>query len=59
MGTARSSCKVLEMIAHDPNFLDSIITGDKSWCFSYDPEMKRPSAVWCRENSPRSKKIEV
>ncbi len=32
---------LLEMIAHDPNFLNSIITGEKSWCFSYDPETNK------------------
>ncbi len=46
-----------EMIAHDPSFLNSIITGDKSWFFLYDPEMKTQSVAWCGENSPRLKKL--
>ncbi len=33
----------IETIKSDPNFLDSIITGDKSWCFAYDLETKRQS----------------
>ncbi len=48
---------LLEMIAHDSNFLDSIITGDKSWHFSYDLERKRQSAARCRQNSPRLNKL--
>ncbi len=48
---------LLEMIAHEPNFLDSIIPGDESWCFSYDPEMKRQSATRCAKNSQRPKKL--
>ncbi len=27
----------LETIKSDPDFVDSIITDDKSWCFAYDP----------------------
>ncbi|KAG5317859.1 SETMR methyltransferase, partial [Pseudoatta argentina] len=26
---------------NNPNFLKSIVTGDKTWCFQYDPETKR------------------
>ncbi|GFW15539.1 FLJ37770-like protein [Trichonephila clavipes] len=25
---------------NDPNFLKSIVTGDETWCFRYDPETK-------------------
>ncbi len=32
------------MIKSDPNFLDSIITGDDSWCFAYDLEIMRQSS---------------
>lgn len=35
---------LLEMIANDQNFLDSIITGDES--FTYYPETKRQDAEW-------------
>ncbi len=31
---------VWEMIANDPDFVDSIITGDESRCFSYDDLIK-------------------
>ena len=26
---------------NNPNFLKSIVTGDETWCFQYDPETKR------------------
>ncbi len=28
---------LIEMIKSDPNFLDSILTGDESWGFAYEP----------------------
>ncbi|UYV72323.1 hypothetical protein LAZ67_9002640 [Cordylochernes scorpioides] len=28
------------------NFLKSIVTGDETWCFQYDPKTKRQSAEW-------------
>ncbi len=33
------------MIKSNSNFLDYIITGDKSWCFAYDPETKHQRMV--------------
>jgi len=30
----------------DPNFIKTIVTGDETWCFQYDPETKRQSAEW-------------
>ena len=35
---------IVETAENDPEFLDSIITGDESWCFKYDLETKRQSA---------------
>ncbi len=48
---------LIETIKSDPDFLDSIITGDESCCFAYDPETKRQSSKWCSRNTPPSKKI--
>ncbi len=48
---------LLQMISDDPNFVRSIITGDETWCFAYDPETKRQSAEWCSKNSPRPTKL--
>ncbi|KAG5327048.1 SETMR methyltransferase, partial [Acromyrmex heyeri] len=41
---------------NNPNFLKSIVTGDETWCFQYDPETKRQSAEWKSKNSPQAKK---
>lgn len=43
-------------IARDPNFLNKVITGDESWCYGYDPEIKQESSQWMTPNSPRPKK---
>ncbi|XP_054729334.1 protein GVQW3-like [Anastrepha obliqua] len=38
-------CKdIISTGENDPDFLDSIITGDETWCFKYGPETKRQSA---------------
>ncbi|KAG5347257.1 SETMR methyltransferase, partial [Acromyrmex charruanus] len=38
---------------NNPNFLKSIVTGDETWCFQYDPETKRQSAEW-NDNIPKA-----
>ena len=43
---------LLNKINGDKNFLDKVITGDKRWCFAYDPETKRQSSEWVGEHSP-------
>ncbi len=48
---------LIEMIKSDTNFLESIITGDESWCFAHDPETKRQSSKWCGSNTALSKKF--
>ncbi|KAJ4437672.1 hypothetical protein ANN_17817 [Periplaneta americana] len=40
----------------EPTFLNRIITGDETWCFLYDPQLKRQSATWKTPLSPRQKK---
>jgi [histone H3]-lysine36 N-dimethyltransferase SETMAR len=40
----------------DPNFINSIITGDETWLYGYDPETKAQSSVWQTKGSPRVKK---
>jgi len=32
------------------------VTGDKTWCFQYDPETKRQSAEWEAPDEPKPKK---
>ena len=44
-------------LENDPYFLSRVITGDKSWCYGYDPESKQASSQWKTPRSPRPKKI--
>jgi len=41
-----------------PNFMSSIITGDKCWVYGYDPETKQMSSQWSTSSSPRPKKAQ-
>jgi len=44
-------------LENDPNVLSRVITGDKIWCYDYDPESKQASSQWKTPRSPRPKKI--
>ncbi len=48
---------LIETIKRDPNFLHSIITGDESWCFTYDQEAEHQSSKWCSLHTLPSKKF--
>jgi hypothetical protein len=37
----------------DRFFLDSVVTGDETWCFQYDPQTRRQNMEWCSPSSPR------
>jgi len=37
---------LFEKSMQDPTFLTKIFTGDESWVFTYNPEMKMQSAEW-------------
>ena len=37
----------------EPDLLNSVITGDETWVFKYNPETKRQSGEWKRYGSPR------
>jgi len=39
-----------------PSFLRTIVTGDETWCYQFDPESKRQSMEWRSPSSPRPKK---
>lgn len=41
----------------DPNFLKTIITGDETWCFQYEPTTKRQSAEWVGPGEAKPKKL--
>ena len=36
----QNSKDMLDSINTDPDFMNSIITGDESWVYGYDPETK-------------------
>lgn len=48
---------VISTARNDVNFLKSIVTGDETWCFQYDPKTKRQSSEWKTKNSPQAKKL--
>ena len=48
---------IVAAAANNPNFLKSMVTGDETWCFQYDPETKRQSAEWKSKNSAQAKKV--
>ena len=45
-----------EPAQNDPNFMSSVIAGDKSRVYEYDPETKQMSFQWKTASSPRPKK---
>ncbi|VVC38893.1 Transposase, type 1 [Cinara cedri] len=47
---------LLEYSESDEFFLKSIITGDETWVYGYDPETKVQSSQWKTPDSPRPKK---
>ncbi|GJQ65764.1 hypothetical protein Trydic_g3901 [Trypoxylus dichotomus] len=40
----------------NPDFLDSNLIGDNTWCFKGDPETKRQSAQWKSKDEPKPQK---
>ncbi|KAJ4426506.1 hypothetical protein ANN_27320, partial [Periplaneta americana] len=48
---------LLDTANTDPGFLNTVITGDESWVYGYDPETKRQSSQWKHPESPRPKKV--
>ncbi|XP_049522073.1 protein GVQW3-like [Dermacentor silvarum] len=47
---------MLDSTNSDPDFMNTIITGDESWVYRYDPETKSQSSKWKHSPSPRPKK---
>jgi len=48
--------KLQKAVRHDPNFLPSVIIGDESWLYDYDPETKQQSSQWKTPSSLQPKK---
>ena len=46
---------MLDSTNSDADFLNTIITGDESWLYGYDPETKSQSSQWKQSSSPRPK----
>ncbi|UYV61814.1 hypothetical protein LAZ67_1006709 [Cordylochernes scorpioides] len=40
----------------DPHWLKNVITGDETWLYGYDPEIKRQSSQRLEPGEPRFKK---
>ena len=47
---------ILQCTENEPDLLNSIITCDETWVFTYDPETKQQSIQWKSTSSPRPKK---
>ena len=47
---------ITERLEAEPDLLNSVITGDETWVFEYDPETKRQSREWKNYRSPRPMK---
>ena len=47
---------MLNLANHDPEFIKTIITGDETWVYGYDPETKFQSSQWKHPESPWPKK---
>ena len=50
---------ILEQLKTEPNLLKSVVTGNESWRFGYDPLTKRQSLEWNSALLPRPKKAMV
>ena len=46
----------ITMCDQDPSFLRTIVIGDETWCYQFDPESKRQSMKLRSPSSPRPKK---
>jgi hypothetical protein len=56
---ATSSVEFVEMIDGDRNVLKRILMGDESWCFTYNPEIKRQNATWLSPKKPKAQKMRM
>jgi hypothetical protein len=56
---AASSVEFVEMIYDYINVLKTIVIGDESWSFMYDPETKRQSATSLSPKKPKPQKVRM
>ena len=45
-----------EQGGNNPQILSKVVTGDETWCYSYDLETKQALSQWKTPNSPKPKK---
>jgi len=45
-----------EQVRNNPQILSKVVTGDETWCYGYDPEIKQASSQWKTPNFPKPKK---
>ena len=48
---------MLDLANHNPEFIKTIITGDETWVYGYDPETKFQFSQWKHPESPWPKKL--
>lgn len=54
-----AAADLIDCVENNENFLKTVITGDESWVYGYDPETKVQSSQWKTANSPRPKKARM
>ncbi|PSN38318.1 hypothetical protein C0J52_23219 [Blattella germanica] len=52
---ANNAQDMMDTANSDPNFLKTVITGDETSVYGYDPETKMQSSQWQHSTSPRPK----
>ena len=52
----KESCADWKTSEESDEFLERVITGDESWIYEYDIELKSQSRQWKQKDSPRPKK---
>ena len=53
------SQELLDHVSIDENFLKTIITGDETWVYGCDIEIKAQLSQWVRQGSPQPKKARM
>ena len=51
------SQEIIDMADCDSDFLRSIVAGDESWCYEYDPSTKRQTCEWISSGETRGTKV--
>ena len=50
--------ELIQTATSEPDLLKKVITGDESWVYGYDPEMKVQSSRWKSPGSPHQEKAQ-